>query len=115
MIGTDLVTTYDEAGMSTADPARDAPENERCQWWRENIMHMSRPELAERVGMSVSTITDIERGYYRGNKAVIDPAVMQRYRLACAAVALNVQFDWLSLSVIPTVPVEIRMIGHVTP
>lgn len=101
--------------MSTSYPARDAPENERCQWWRENIMKLSRPDLAERVGMSVSTITDIERGYYRGNKAPIDAAVMQRYRLACAAVALGAQFDWLSLSVIPSVPVEIKMIGHVTP
>jgi len=96
-------------------PERNDPEHERCKWWRENIMHMSRSKLSELTGFSQSSIADIEAGVNRSTKAPIDEAVMQRYRLACAAVALNVQFDWLSLSVIPTVPVEIKMIGHVTP
>jgi len=96
-------------------PAKDAPDHIRCKWWRENIMHMSRSKLSELTGFSQSSIADIEAGVNRSTKAPIDEAVMQRYRLACAAVALNVQFDWLSLSIIPTVPVEIKMIGHVTP
>lgn len=107
--------TGPEAVTDNIPPATDAADHIRCKWWRENIMHMSRPKLAELTGFSASSIADIETGMNRSTKAPIDPAVMQRYRLACAAVALGVQFDWLSLSVIPTVPVEIKMIGHVTP
>lgn len=104
-----------EVVTDNTPPARDAPDHIRCKWWRENIMKLSRPKLAELTGFSQSTIADIEAGVNRTTKATIDPSVMQRYRLACAAVALGAQFDWLSLSVVPTVPVEIRMIGHVTP
>lgn len=75
-------------------------------------MKMSRAELAEAIGFSASSITDIETGHNRATKAPIDPAVIKRYRLACAAVALGVDFDWLSMSIIPDVPVEIRFFGR---
>ena len=71
---------------------------ERARYWRENIVNLSRRELAERIGISASRITDYERGHDRGSGVPIDQGTMTRYRLACAAVALGVEFDWLTLS-----------------
>jgi hypothetical protein len=90
-------------------PSPDAPEHIRCKWWRENVVNLSRPRLAELTGFSISTIADIEAGHNRSTKAPVDAAVMQRYRMTCAAVTLGVEFDWLSLRLIPDAPVEIRM------
>ena len=90
-------------------PPKDAPEHVRCRWWRENIARLSRPELADMIGVSASRIADIEAGQTRSTKAPIDDATMRRYRMACAAVTLGVDFDWLTISLIPDVPVEIRL------
>lgn len=92
-------------------PGPDAPEHIRAQWWRENVVRMKRPELAELVGVSVSRIVDIEAGENRTTKQPIDEATMRRYRLACAAVTLGVEFNWTSISLIPDTPVEIRLFG----
>lgn len=90
-------------------PPESAPEHVKAKYWREHIVRLSRPKLAEMIGMSVSTIADIEAGHNRSTKAVIDTAVMQRYRMCCAAVMAGIEFDWLSMSLIPDVPVQIRM------
>ena len=88
-----------------------APEHERARYWRENIVNLSRRELAERVGISESRITDYERGHDRGSGEPIDQGTMTRYRLACAAIMLGVEFDWLTLSLTPPGQVRITMPG----
>lgn len=90
-------------------PPESAPEHVKAKYWREHIVRLSRPKLAEMIGMSVSSIADIETGHNRSTKAVIDGAVMQRYRMCCAAVMAGIEFDWFSVSLIPDVPVQIRM------
>lgn len=90
-------------------PPADAPEHVKAEWWRKNVARLSRPELAQLTGFSVSRIADIEAGVTRSTGAPIDQGAMNRYRMACAAVALGVEFDWLTLSLIPDMPVEIRM------
>ena len=86
-----------------------APEHERARYWRENIVNLSRRELAERIGISESRITDYERGHDRGSGVPIDQGTMTRYRLACAAIMLGVEFDWLTLSLTPPGQVRITM------
>ena len=88
-----------------------APEHERARYWRENIVNLSRRELAERIGISASRITDYERGHDRGSGVPIDQGTMTRYRLACAAIMLGVEFDWLTLSLTPPGQVRITMPG----
>lgn len=88
-------------------PAADAPEHVRARWWRENVVRLSRAALAEAIGYSPSIITDIERGANRGTGAPIDPAVMHRYRMACAALTVGASFDWTSCRLRPAVPVTI--------
>ena len=53
-----------------------APEHERARYWRENIVNLSRRELAERIGISASRITDYERGHDRGSGEPIDQGTM---------------------------------------
>lgn len=74
-------------------PDEDAPEHVKCRWWRNDLMEMTREQLAGLTGFSVSAIRDFESG-----TKDIDPASRKRYRTACAAVALGVQFDWLNAS-----------------
>jgi len=95
-------------------PRPDAPEHERARYWRENVVGLSRRELAERIGMSESRIMDIEAGQVRGDGRAIEPDAMQRYRLACAAVTLGVKFDWLTLSLSPAAPVRILVGAEAT-
>lgn len=90
-------------------PAPDAPEHVRARWWRIHSVKMTRAEVAELTGVSASRIADIEAGENRSTKQPIDDATMKRYRMACAAVTLGADFDFVTLSVIPTVPVEIRL------
>lgn len=90
-------------------PAADAPEHVKARWWRESVANMSRSEVAELTGFSVSRIADMESGQNRSTHAPIDEATMRRYRMACAAVSLGVEFDWIDMKLIPDVPVEIRM------
>jgi len=77
-------------------PAPDAPEHVKARWWREHVAHLSRKALAERIGFSPSAINNYERGYDRSKHIPMDYG---RYRLLCGAVAANIEFDWLSLSV----------------
>ena len=94
-------------------PPAKAPEHERARYWRENIVNLSRRELAERIGISASRITDYERGHDRGSGAPIDQGARTRYRLACAAVALGIEFDWLTLShLTPLGQVRLTMPGE---
>lgn len=80
----------------------DEPEHIRCKRWREEIVRLSRPDLADLTGFSPSTIADIEAGFNRSTKKPVDAAVMKRYRMACAAAALGADFDWNMVRVVPT-------------
>lgn len=70
------------------------PEHELARRWRLNIMRLSAVDLAKLTHYSVSSIVDFERGHYRGVDKPIEPDVMARYRLVCAAVAAGLDFDW---------------------
>lgn len=95
----------------TDQPPKNAPEHLRARYWRENIAKMSRPELAEAIGYSVSTIGDMEAGMNRITKKPIDPLAMKRYRLLCMTVGLDAEFDWDGLELMIVEPVQLRMWG----
>lgn len=90
-------------------PAISDPENIRSRWWRECVVQLTRKELADLVGVSESRIADIEAGKTRGTNAPIDAQTLQRYRLACAAVALGIEFDWLTCTMRPLAKVDITI------
>ncbi|NTG61824.1 helix-turn-helix transcriptional regulator [Agrobacterium rhizogenes] len=73
-------------------PADDAPEHIKCRWWRNDLMELTREQLAAATGFSVSTIRDFESG------KEVDPMARKRYTLACAAVSAGVEFTWTRTS-----------------
>lgn len=95
----------------TDQPGKDEPEHVRARYWRENIARMSRPALAEAIGYSVSTIGDMEAGMNRITKKPIDPLAMKRYRLLCASVGLDIEFDWDEMEMLIVEPVQLKMWG----
>jgi hypothetical protein len=105
----EIASTRDKNHMDK--PPADAPEHLKCRYWREEIMTWTRAQASEATGFSVSTISDMELGFNRSTKANIDPAAMKRYRMACAAASLGVDFDWYTTRLIPEHPVEIRVFG----
>lgn len=96
-------------------PPASTPEHVKARWWRENVVQMSRNELGAIVGVSASRILDIEAGSTRGSGAMIDRDTMTRYRMACAAVALGVEFDWTSCVLRPVAKTEIRIDMEIRP
>ncbi|MEM1040882.1 MAG: helix-turn-helix transcriptional regulator [Pseudomonadota bacterium] len=84
-------------------------EHERARQWREN-MGLSRDRLSELVGFSASRISEIEAGISRTDGRPVSDGVMQRYRMACAAVALGIEFDWDTATVRPLQRVQITTI-----
>lgn len=87
-------------------------EGARAKAWR-RAHGLSRRELAERTGYGESTVNAIEAGAWSGGRP-IDPATMQTYRLACAAVALGVAFAWGDVELNPA-RVRIRVPGPDAP
>ncbi|GEM_PF-2372467 len=85
-------------------PTADAPEHVKCKWWREEVMELTREQLAPLIGFSAAAIKDFERA----NKD-IDPMARRRYTMACAAASIGVEFDWLTTSLVITRPVNITM------
>lgn len=75
--------------MPSPIPDDDAPEHVRCKWWRQEWMDLTRDQLAGLTGFSVASIRDYEDGVKD-----IPAAVRKRYRMACAAVAMGLEFDW---------------------
>ncbi|TBC12724.1 hypothetical protein ELH35_38085 [Rhizobium ruizarguesonis] len=80
----------------------DEPEHVLCKRWRVEKMELTREQLSTLTGFSASMIKD----YGRPNR-VIDENARKRYRLACAAVEMGVQFDWAGASLLITQPVHI--------
>lgn len=68
-------------------------------------MELTRPQLATLIGFSASGIKDFENP----NK-VIDENTRKRYRMACAALALGLEFDWLSCTQVITRPIRIEFL-----
>lgn len=70
-------------------------EGARARIWRESF-GMSRLELSELVGWSPSAIATFERGFYTkdGVRRPVQHYDMLSYRLACAAIAYRLEFDW---------------------
>lgn len=71
--------------VPTTAPRLGTPEGQRAAFWRESIMHLSRPALAELLG--IKSNQTIER-YEKMAKVPVE------YRLACAALAARIEFDW---------------------
>lgn len=102
MHGADIASTQDNQTMNK--PAEDAPEHEKCRWWREEMVLMTRDQLSGVTGFSVSAIRDFENGVKE-----IDPMARKRYLAACGYVAMGVKFDWLSASLELSRPAKIIM------
>jgi DNA-binding XRE family transcriptional regulator len=86
------MTAQHAMALQTAMAFKGQPEHEKARAWR-MAARLSRRELAQLTGYSESAIAAFEAGAWPGNKP-IDPKAMHTYRLACAAVALGVSFDW---------------------
>ena len=70
----------------------DLSEHARARAWRE-AQGLSRPQLAKLTGYHLDSIRRFELGVYpRGGP--ISRNAMLTYKLACAAVAAGVSFDW---------------------
>lgn len=67
-------------------------EGEKARAWRER-QDLSRPALGDMVGYSPSAVLYFERGFGRNGKPV-SPRSFLTYKLACAAVASQLAFDW---------------------
>ncbi|MBB4066770.1 helix-turn-helix domain-containing protein [Gellertiella hungarica] len=85
-------------------PPHDAPEHLKARYWREEVLELTRDQLAALTGFSASSIKDFENP-----SKDIDPMARKRYRLACAAVAMGIQFDWLTTSLKIQQPVQITI------
>lgn len=92
------------ADMTIDTPPAGAPEHVLCKWWRSELMEWTREQLSGLTGYSVSSIRDFENG-----DKVIDAAVRKRYRLACIAAALGIQFDWVDLTMNIDMPIKLSM------
>ncbi|PYE25080.1 helix-turn-helix protein [Rhizobium sp. PP-CC-3A-592] len=90
-------------------PLESEPEHLKCRYWRSEIVKMTKAQVAQLTGFSVSSITDIENGENRSTKKAIDKQVMKRYRMACASVSLAADFTWLDISLDTDMPVKMRM------
>ncbi|MBX5001875.1 helix-turn-helix transcriptional regulator [Rhizobium lentis] len=99
----------------TDKPDKSEPEHVRARYWREHVVKMSRPALAEAIGYSVSTIGDMEAGMNRITKKPIDAVAMKRYKLLCMTVGLDAEFDWDGLEMLIVEPVQLKMWGKVKP
>lgn len=72
-------------------------EGIKARAWRER-RGLSRPALGDLIGYSPSQIEYFERGYNRYKKPV-EPREFLTFKLACAALASQLSFDWGDVSV----------------
>lgn len=66
----------------------------QARWWRRQTVRLTREQLSDLSGFSITSIKDFERGC-NSHGDLIGAAAWQRYRLICAAVAhkLN-KWEW---------------------
>jgi len=67
-------------------PGHSAPEGTRAAWWRTHVKKLSRPALGDLLGLTNQTVARYEAMQ----------TVPPEYRLACAALAGRIEFDWHS-------------------
>lgn len=65
-------------------PRFNSREGERAAWFRQERLKLSRPALGEKLGLSSRTIENYEKMDH----------VPELYRLAVAALAGGLEFDW---------------------
>jgi transcriptional regulator with XRE-family HTH domain len=65
----------------------------RAKEWRESH-GWNRAELGDLIGYSASAIANFEAGRQRNTGKRINLQNFLRYKMACAAVAAKVTFDW---------------------
>jgi transcriptional regulator with XRE-family HTH domain len=70
--------------------------------WRLSL-GLSRDALSRLTGYSAAHIRNMERGTNASTGAPIPPRSFNRYRMACAAVHANLDFDWRGCSIRPRV------------
>lgn len=80
-------------------PNPKAPEGVKAAWWREHVMRLSRPALAERFGITSATVANYEAA----------ETVPTMYRLACGALSAGVGFDWLDTTIEPNGRVQVSV------
>jgi transcriptional regulator with XRE-family HTH domain len=73
--------------------AKKTPQHVAARQWRE-AKGLSRAALSERVGYSVSAIQNYELGEVRENGSPIGDREWLRYKLACAAIDAEIEFNW---------------------
>lgn len=75
----------------------DEPEYVQCRRWREEVMELSRSQLAVLTGFSAGAIKDFER-----SDKNIDENARKRYRMACAAAEFGIEGGWLNRKLVLT-------------
>ena len=73
-------------------------EYQRARAWREGL-GLSRYALSDITGYSESAIQYFEAGKNLSSGKAINTRDMLAYRLACAAVAARIKFDWGPVSI----------------
>lgn len=68
-------------------PGHSAFEGKKAAYWRETIMRLSRPALGDLLDLTNQTIARYEAMQ----------TVPLEYKLACAALAGRIEFDWHSV------------------
>jgi len=63
-------------------PSGKAAESAKAAWWRQHIVKLSKPALAEIIGVSVGRIDSYERGYGRTGKPFSDE-IWDNYKRKC--------------------------------
>jgi hypothetical protein len=63
-------------------PSGKATEAAKAQWWRQHIVKLSKPALAQAIGVSVGRIDSYERGYGRTGKPFSDE-IWDNYKRKC--------------------------------
>ena len=75
-----------------------AIQGRKARAWRE-ALGLSRPALGKLIGYSPSEIECMERGQRRNTGRSIQLEDFQTFKLACAAVAAKIEFDWGEITI----------------
>lgn len=89
------------------DTGTEEPEYVQCRRWREEVMELSRSQLAVLTGFSAGAIKDFER-----SDKNIDENARKRYRMACAAAEFGIEGGWLNRKLVLTRTVEVIVHRH---
>lgn len=85
--------------LSSTPPADNANEGTKAQWFREWILNMSQRDVHELTGFSIDHIRNLENGFNPSTEKAPSKVSYLQYRLACAALAADIKFDWRTLKI----------------